>query len=88
MMKGIVPVFVSCKNGCVDIEELYKFNSVAERFGGKNVRKILIATSLGEDVRSEYFRRRAKDMKIRLIEDIQNLSPDKLAKKIQNFSNN
>ena len=88
MMKGIVPVFVSCKNGFVDVEELYKFNSVAEHFGGKNARKILIATSLGEDVQSEYFRRRAKDMKIRLIEDIQNLSPDKLAKKIQNFSNN
>ena len=68
MMHGMVPVFVSCKNGCVDKEELYKLNAVATRFGGKYVKKVLIATSLDGSDYSNYLRQRAKDMGIRLVE--------------------
>lgn len=33
LMRGVIPVFVSCKNGAVDSNELYKLNTVADRFG-------------------------------------------------------
>ena len=70
MMHGMVPVFVSCKNGVFDNEELYKLNTVATRFGGKYAKKVLVATALKDiDIKNaEYLRRRAKDMGIRLVE--------------------
>ena len=68
MMHGMVPVFVSCKNGGTDADELYKLQSVAARFGGKYAKKVLIATSLDDSDKSNYIRQRAEDMEIRLIE--------------------
>ncbi len=68
MMHGMVPVFVSCKNGAVDKNELYKLNAVATRFGGKYVKKVLIATSLDNSESADYFRQRAIDMNIHLVE--------------------
>ena len=46
LMHNILPIFISCKNGVVTSEELFKLNTVAERFGGKYSKKILIATAL------------------------------------------
>lgn len=68
MTHGMVPVFVSCKNGYVDNEELYKLNAVATRFGGNYAKKVLIVTSLDDSDSSEYFRQRAANMGIRLVE--------------------
>lgn len=68
MMHGMVPVFVSCKNGFISNEELYKLSTVASRFGGKYAKKILVATALDNSVNSNYIRQRAEDMGIRLIE--------------------
>lgn len=42
MMHGMVPVFVSCKNGYIEKDELYKLNTVANRFGGKYAKKFLL----------------------------------------------
>ena len=41
-MKGLRPVFISCKNGKFTDEELFKFSTVAEEFGGKYVKKVLV----------------------------------------------
>lgn len=84
----IVPVFISCKNGIVTADELYKLNTVAERFGGPYSKKVLVATaisSLGE--KGEYLRQRAKDMNIRLIENVQNMSDEELARKLRSVWN-
>lgn len=43
-MRGMIPVFISCKNGSIEDEELYKLNTVAERLGGKFAKKVLVAT--------------------------------------------
>ena len=37
LMKGLMPVFISCKNGSCDINELFKLSVVASHFGGKYV---------------------------------------------------
>ena len=75
MMHGTVPVFISCKNGKVEIDELYKLNAVATKFGGKYARKILVTTSLGKNktdsgknTTAGYIRQRAKDMNIDILE--------------------
>lgn len=73
LMHGMVPIFVSCKNGRVETEELYKLNTVAERFGGEYAKKVLVATSLDTRANrkasnSEYIRQRAEDMGILLVE--------------------
>lgn len=46
LMRGMMPLFISCKNGDVNEEELYKLNTVATRFGGPYAPKMLIATDL------------------------------------------
>lgn len=81
LTKGLTPVFISCKNGRVEDEELYKLNTVADRFGGKNAKRVLIATYIGKPpVSLQYFRRRARDMKIQLIENAHLLSREEFAR--------
>ena len=86
MMHGMQPVFISCKNGSVETEELYKLNSVAEKFGGQYAKKILVATALDKMGESgSYFRQRAKDMNIRIIEGLQDASYEELQKTVNGF---
>ena len=75
LMQGLTSVFISCKNGNVDEIELYKLQTVAERFGGRYVEKVLIATNFGKRTRNlEHFKQRAEDMGIKLITSAHKLS--------------
>lgn len=86
MMKGMIPIFISCKNGDVGIEELYKLNTVAEKFGGKHVKKVLIATYFGKKGASQkYFMQRAKDMRILVIGEVHNMTKDAFVKLLANI---
>ena len=77
VMDGVEPAFVSCKNGAIPVDELYKLNAVAERFGGKYAKKVLVASGLG-NLKSdsgnravfidENIRDRAGEMKIKIID--------------------
>lgn len=78
-MKDAIPVFISCKNGDFDMEELYKLSTVAARFGGRYVKKVLIATELDKlGPKAEHLRARAEDMGIRIIEDVDKMSDAEL----------
>lgn len=77
LMKGAVPVFISCKNGFVDVDELYKLSHVAHRFGGRYARKVLVATRLDDQSSGKYIRARAEDMGIRVIEDLESMDPQR-----------
>ena len=71
LMKGVVPIFISCKNGKIPDDELYKLNTVAEQFGSEYARKVLVATDMGKAAKSrKYFLERARDMGIQIIEDV------------------
>lgn len=87
LMKGLVPIFISCKNGYVDENELYKLNTVAEKFGGPYAQKVLVATYFGKSSVEghKYFVQRAKDMKIQLIENVHELTQLEFEKKIKNI---
>lgn len=70
LMRGTVPLFISCKNGEIGEAELYKLQTVASRFGGEQARKLLIATRLDENSRTNRsIMQRAWDMNIRLVPD-------------------
>lgn len=71
LVRGIVPLFISCKNGDIGEAELYKLHTVAALFGGPYARKMLIATDLdGKHPGSRgALTQRARDMDIYLVSD-------------------
>ena len=84
LTRGFVPVFISCKNGEVDDDELYKLNTVAIRFGGPYARKVLVASEIRKSGSGmEYFMQRASDMGIIVIDDAAHLSEEALEKKLR-----
>ena len=86
MMRNMIPVFVSCKNGGISHEELYKLVSVADRFGGKYARKVLIANSVTVD--SDFYRhlsQRAADMGIQMVPNLYQLEEEDLCRLIRNL---
>lgn len=77
MMKGVIPLYVSCKNGQVEEVELYKLDTVARRFGGPVAKKALVTSRLDMKESSlAHYRQRAKDMGIKLIENACDLEPE------------
>lgn len=78
MMHGMIPYFVSCKNGNLTKSteagtvELYKFSSVAARFGGRYAKKILVCHSLdgcsGPIKSGCTLRARADELGVKIIE--------------------
>ena len=68
-LRGLTPLFISCKNGNVEEAELYKLSSVAERFGGKYARKMLVLTDSShfDYAYFEAVKQRAKEMNIFII---------------------
>ena len=75
LMKGMVPFFISCKNGTIDVEELYKVHTVAERFGGPYARKVLICTTWGSlnQRKQAVLKDRAREMGIYILEGVHNM---------------
>jgi len=78
LMHGTTALFISCKNGNIGDEELYKLHTVASHFGGPYARKMLIATDLDRKshAANRAFMQRAWDMDIFLVTDAAELSPD------------
>lgn len=75
LLSGLIPIFVSCKNGQFDDTELYKLEAVANRFGGETVKKVLISTYFGKHGSSnQHFHKRAEDMDIEFIDQVHILS--------------
>ncbi len=79
LMQGIVPVFISCKNGYVDTDELYKLSVVADRFGGPYAKKAIVLT---RHVPDASFLNRAKELGIKVMQNTHNLSPAMFAEKL------
>ena len=77
---GCLPVFISCKNGHVGSDELYKFAAVTSQFGGDAKISILVAPSLnapGGDItprRIKAVRERAELYRVKIISDIYDIS--------------
>lgn len=85
MMHNMIPVFVSCKNGAVTADELYKLNTVSERFGGKYAKKVLVSSVLQNLYNGEDLKQRAKDMNIKIITDDDLMDDKQLENKLKNM---
>lgn len=88
LMKGLIPILISCKNGLVDSDELYKLKTVANRFGGNYARRVLVTTYINSNPKSrDALRIRAKEMDIELIENVHLMTDDEFARKLYNIGN-
>ena len=61
-LKGVIPTFISCKNGSVNQMALYELKTVADKFGGKYAKKVIAAPQGLNDTHSL----RAKEMNIEI----------------------
>lgn len=77
VMRGIVPIFISCKNGAVETEEPYKLETVARRFGGKYAKTTLIVSALKK---GSGLIDRAREMDITLIKNAEKIKKSTLIK--------
>lgn len=88
MMHGMVPVFISCKNGQVTSDELYKTKSVALQFGGKHAKFVLVAPRTDELMNPKAlaaFVERCKEMGFSLIMDIEKKSRAAITKLVKDL---
>lgn len=83
LMHGMVPVFISCKNGHVEMEELFKLGTVADRFGGKYAKKVLVATALTDNISTQHLLQRAEDMGIRVVTELASMEEPELLRTIR-----
>lgn len=89
LMKGAVPVFVSCKNGNVEREELFMLETVANHFGGKYARKALVAPKLDRlGGRGLAIQARANEMDIRAVVDFEDMTYEQMVKEVKCFWQN
>lgn len=86
LMKGLKPIFISCKNGDMETHELYKLETVAERFGGKYAKKVLAVSDISKlNSKGESIVRRAEEMGITVIDVIKEENNNKLLSLIANL---
>lgn len=79
LMRDLIPMFVSCKNGEVHKEALYELSTVADKFGGKYAKKFMITTYVSTDAKStEYIKQRAIDMGIVIIDNVDKMRREEL----------
>lgn len=86
LMCGCVPVFISCKNGDIKTDELYKLDAVADKFGSGYGKTALLSTvyfdekarSYDGDRATQTLKDRADDMGIRLISKVHLTTEEKL----------
>jgi len=80
-------VFVSCKNGIVENEELYKLNSVAQYFGGRYAKKVLVAPALRYLGSEQLIKERAGELDIRVVDELSD-NWEKLCRTVGSFWSN
>lgn len=82
---GLVPYFISCKNGRFTSDELYKLYSVGERFGKGYGRKIIMASNLDYALGSakNLILQRASDMGITMIDGLYRKTDDEIAEDLR-----
>jgi len=84
MMRGNIPIFVSCKCGDVSTEELFKLNSVGNHFGNIYAKKVLIMNQPASNGEFQtYFLHRAEDMGIQVIFNAHTLSEEEFSRRIE-----
>lgn len=88
-MKDAIPIFISCKSGIFDVNELYKLKTVSSRFGDDYAKCVLVATSLERlGCSVSYIRSRAEEMKIRILDNVDEASDAELRRVLKSLHSN
>lgn len=84
LMQSCVPIFISCKSGKATSNSLHELQTVTSRFGGKYARKALVMALPCDESSSgtSFFKQRAKEMHIWVIDNVYSMSDDELLKKL------
>lgn len=84
LMRGVRPVFISCKNGELKKEALYELDTVANRFGGEYAKRIIVTTDVGTNFEGyKYILQRAKDMNIKIISDVNKMGKEEFKEEFE-----
>lgn len=84
LMKNVCPIFISCKSGKAGGHALHELETVSRKFGGKYARKALVLAKACDDTTgTKFFKQRAKDMHIWIIDDVYRLSDEQLLNKLK-----
>lgn len=84
LMKNVCPIFISCKNGKVGGSALHELETVSRKFGGKYARKALVLGKACDNTTgTQYFKQRARDMHIWVIDDVFRLSDEQLLNRLK-----
>lgn len=95
LMCGCVPVFISCKNGDIKTDELYKLDAVSDKFGSGYGKRALLSTvyfdenakSYDGDRATQTLEDRAEDMGIRLVSKVHLTTEERLRNDISKLIN-
>ena len=84
LMQSCVPIFISCKSGKATSNSLHELQTVTSRFGGKYARKALVMALPCDESSSgtSFFKQRAKEMHIWVIDNVYSMTDDELLKKL------
>ncbi len=83
-IRGSTPVFISCKNGHIGSDELYKFFTVSRQFGGNERISLLVAANFNEDGKKAVtLRERAELYGISLITKFSGKSHEEMTETLQ-----
>ncbi|SCW43314.1 hypothetical protein SAMN05660484_00985 [Eubacterium ruminantium] len=84
LMRDTIPTFISCKSGKVGSVALHELQTVTSRFGGKYALKVLVMATPCDNSSSgvSFFKQRAKDMHIWVIDDVYSMSDEALRQKL------
>lgn len=85
LMRSAVPTFISCKSGRADSKALHELETVTSRFGGKYAKKVLVMAPPCDTSTSgsSFFKQRAKDMHIWVLDDVYSMTDAQLIRKLQ-----
>lgn len=87
VMRKLIPIFISCKNGEVHKEALYELETVAEHYGGKYAKKMLLSTYVDNDDSSKgYILQRACDMGISVLCGIHDMSKAEIKERLRQLT--
>ncbi len=83
-MHGLIPVFISCKNGDVEKNTLYELDTVTDRLGGEYSKKLLIATYINAlpETKASLLSR-AEKMNITVIGDVDDMDFNQFKDKLK-----
>lgn len=84
LMRGVVPTFISCKSGRANSNALHELQTITRRFGGNYAKNALVMACPVDKNPSgtSFFKQRAKDMHIWVIDDVYNMSDEALLSKL------